>query len=407
MSNLVKLVKRMASSTAVLILLILLVLDVAIVYGKPLRYLNATNLTGINQNPIVAKLKEFLDSSRNPDVIVVGSSLALVPAVRLDDKFHGVPTRYDHWYGRNHVLEYDKADYLAHLLGEKAGRTIDVANLGVVASLMSDHYLVIDKALSAGKRPKLIICMVAPRDFMDNLRHEIDKTPVYSILADFRSIRDLLANNPKPERIFEFVVSNGWSFYRIKSDVKTIVTTWACHGLDRQASLFLANKFAGQKANPNDVYMAGPITGVLDKVKPVYEAGPNTLVDLERYKNVYLPVNKKMIAEQVPYLERMLKRAGEEHVAVVLVDSPLTKENLALLPAVEVADYKQRLKDMSARYGALLVESPDEYSLADFEDSCHMNAQGGGKFYDVLVKAIVSDPALAQNLTSGRLLGQR
>ena len=36
-----------------------------------------------------------------------------------------------------------------------------------------------------------------------------------------------------------------------------------------------------------------------------------------------------------------------------------------------------------------------------------MNAQGGGKFYDVLVKAIVSDPALAQNLTSGRLLGQK
>lgn len=407
MSRLVDLVKRLASSTAVLILLILVVLDVAIVYGKPLRLMNASNLTGINQNPVVAKLREFLDSSRNPDVLVVGSSLTLVPAVRLDDQYHGVRTRYDHWYGRNHVLEYDKADFLAHLLSGKAGRAIEVANLGVVGSLMSDHYLVVDKALATGKKPRLIVCMVAPRDFMDNTRSEIDKTPVYSILADFTAFSDLMAKNPAPDRVFDFVVANGWKFYKIRGDVKTIFTTWACHSLDRQASLFLANKFAGQKANPNDVYLAGPIAGVLDDVKAVYDVKPNTLVDLGEYKSVYLPVNKKMIGEQTPYLERLLKRAGEEEVAVVLVASPLTKENLAILPAGEIVDYHARLKRAAATYGALLIEPAGEYTLADFEDSCHMNAQGGGKFYDALVKSIISDPALAQSLTSGRLLGQR
>jgi hypothetical protein len=70
-------------------------------------------------------------------------------------------------------------------------------------------------------------------------------------------------------------------------------------------------------------------------------------------------------------------------------------------------DYRVRLRKAAATYGALLVEPEGEYTLADFEDSCHMNARGGGKFYDALVKSIVSDPALAQSLTSRRLLGQR
>ncbi|MBX9878573.1 MAG: hypothetical protein K2Y22_08960 [Candidatus Obscuribacterales bacterium] len=407
MPVLTSLAKKLASSTFVWILLILAVLDVGIVVVKPLRLMNASNLTGINQNPVVAKLREFLDSSRNPDVVVVGSSLTLVPAVRLDDQFHGVRTRYDHWYARNHVLEYDKADFLAHLLSEKAGRAVEVANLGVVGSLMSDHFLVVDKVLAAGKKPRLIVCMVAPRDFMDNTRSEIDKTPVYSILADFTAFNDLLAKNPAPDRIFDFVVGNSWKFYKMRVDVKTILTTWACHTFDRQASLFLANKFAGQKANPNDVYLAGPIAGVLDEVKAVYDVKPNTLIDLGEYKSVYLPVNKKMISEQTPYLERLLKRAGEEQVPVVLVESPLTRENLALLPAGEIAEYRLRLRRAAATYGALLINPVGDYTLADFEDSCHMNARGGGKFYDALVKSIVSDPALAQNLTSGRLLGQR
>lgn len=402
-----KLAKRLASSSAVLILLILACLDVAIIYGKPLRLMNASNLTGINQNPVVAKLREFLDSSRDPDVVIVGSSLTLVPAVRLDDQFHGVRTRYDHWYARNHILEYDKADYLGHLLSQKAGRAIDVANLGVVGSIMSDHYLVVDKTLSAGKRPKLIICMLAPRDFMDNTRSEVDTTPVYSILADFTAFGDLLTNNPKPDRVFDFLVANGWKFYKIKGDVKTILTTWACHILDRQASLFLANKFAGQKANPNDVYLAGPIVGVLDNVKEIYQAEPNTLSDLGEYRSVYLPVNKKMIAEQAPYLERMFRRAGEVQVPIVIVDAPLTGENLELLPPGEIIDYKNRLKAISAKYGAPLLEQTSSFSLDDFEDSCHMNARGGGKFYDRLMKVIGEDPAIAQSLTDGRLLGHR
>ncbi len=407
MPALINLAKRLASSTFVWVLLILVCLDVGIVYGKPLRLMNATNLTGINQNPVVAKLREFLDSSRNPDVVIVGSSLTLVPAVRLDDQYHGVRTRYYHWYSRNHILEYDKADYLAHLLSEKFGRKIEIANLGVVGSIMSDHYLVVEKTLAAGKKPKLIICMVAPRDFMDNTRSEIDKTPVYSALGDFTAFNDLLAKNPEPGRVFDFVVGNVWKFYKDRGDFKTIMTTWACHAFDRQASLYLANKFAGQKANPNDVYLAGPIVGVLDDVKPIYEVKPNTLSDLDEYRRVYLPVNKKMIAEQTPYLERLLKRAGEDQVPVVLVASPLTKENLALLPIAELADYQKRLQQLSAEYGALLVYAPANHSLNEFEDSCHMNATGGSKFYSELMKSISGDQDVVQRLQSGQLLGQR
>jgi hypothetical protein len=403
-------IKRVACSTFVLLLLILVGVDAFVRYAKPLRYLNATSLTSINQNPIVAKLRDYLDSQRNADVIVVGTSLTLVPAVRLDDAFHGQRTRYDDWYGRNHLLEYDKADYLAHLLSEAIGHPTDVANLGIVGSLMSDHYLIVEKALAAGKHPKAIVLMLAPRDFMDNTRSEVDKTPVYNILADFTAFNDFMAKNPPPDRIFDFVVGNFWNCYKVKGDVKTILTTFACRHLDRQASLFLSNKFQGKKYDPNDEYKAGRIVGVLDKVTPVYTRGPNVLSDIGEYKNVYLPINNKMIAEQEPYLERLLKLAHEKQIPVLVVNSPLMKENLALLPANVLSDYQQRLRRLSSQYEAVLFEPMESqsYVLTDFEDSCHMNAQGGKKFYTQLIQKMTEDKTLAQSLgIDSRLCGRQ
>lgn len=393
-------IKRMACSTFVLLLLILVGVDTFTRLANPLRYLNATSLTSINQNPIVAKLRDYLDSQRNADVIVVGTSLTLVPAVRLDDAFHKQRTRYDDWYGRNHLLEYNKADYLAHLLSQAAGHPTDVANLGIVGSLMSDHYLIVEKALAAGKHPKAIVVMLAPRDFMDNTRSEIDKTPVYSILADFTAFNDLIAKNPPPDRIFDFVVNNFWSFYKIKGDVRTILTTFACRHLDRQASLFLSNKFRGQKFDPNSDYKTGRIVGVLDKVTPVYTRGRNVLPDLPEYQKVYLPVNNKMIAEQEPYLERLLRLAQEKQIPVLVADMPLTKENLAILPESALSAYQERLKRLSSKYQAVLLKPMEtqQYVLTDFEDSCHMNAQGGKKFYAQLMQKVKEDQNIAQSL---------
>ena len=142
-----RLLRRTSTSVFVLTLMCLIVFDLAIARINPLRYLNSSNCTSIHQNPVVDKLPLFMNSLSNPDVEILGSSLVLVPMVHIDDGYHHVRTRYDSWYNRNHILEYTHADYFQHQLSQALHQPIDVINLGVVASVMSDHYIISKRPL--------------------------------------------------------------------------------------------------------------------------------------------------------------------------------------------------------------------------------------------------------------------
>ncbi len=405
--------RRVGRSTVGFLIVFLLLFDLFIVQVRPLRYANATNLTGLNQNPVVSKLPEFLRSKRNPEILMVGTSLVLVPSVRLDDELSGKKTRYDRWYYRNHILEYDRADYLKKQLSDLAARPLDLANLGIVGSMMSDHYLIVKKSLSAGKRPRLIICAIAPRDFLDNYRGVVEKTPTYQAVADFTSIGDLLKTSPSLDTIADITLASLWSYYKTRNDYQTFVAVFASRLSGHPLNLYMAttNVTDGQHTGGQATSAAtlpdghgaddGTVVSVLENVEPVYTATRNQLGDLELYKRVYLPVNSKLYETQMSYLEKLLKLAQRESVFLVLIDMPLTKDNLSILPANVLQRYRRQVAGLCSQYTAKLVRPGQEaeYTLSDFEDSCHLNGQGGKKFCSSLVKAMASDRRLLASVT--------
>ncbi|MBX9692759.1 MAG: hypothetical protein K2Z81_10270, partial [Cyanobacteria bacterium] len=116
------------------------------------------------------KVCEFNASETQPEVLVLGSSLSLTPAIRADlgdvsDRMTGVERKLM-------VHDYSKASYFGSQLKEKVGRDISLINLSLPAAMISDDYVILRSALLSGKRPQLVVLAVSPRDFVSNVRQK-------------------------------------------------------------------------------------------------------------------------------------------------------------------------------------------------------------------------------------------
>lgn len=403
--------KRIMQSTAVLLVVFFALSEYAIREIRPLRMFNHTGLTTINQNFLVSKLPPCMSSHQNSEVLLLGSSLVLVPSVRCDDQFHGRKTRYDRWYYRNVIDEYVKADYFQDSLSKATNRDVKVLDLAVAASMMSDQYLILKKYLASGKKPQLIVCGIAPRDFLDNMRPDPEKTPTYSILADLTCINDLLDQKRSKEAICNFALGYFSDVYKNRSDYKTFLAGWAGrvtnHPIDFYTAVSQLPK-AGEKKPAEEADGAAMFNtlkadaGVLDNSKPDYGPKQNKLNDLNEYKKIYLPVNAKLFKMQMSYLDKFLSLANENEIPVVLVKMPVTSENWSILPD-EIKDrYKNKVAKLATKYNAKVVEPAENltFELNDYEDSVHMNAGGGNKVFSFVAREIADDKQLATRWSS-------
>lgn len=375
-------ISALLGSTLILTLGFLCITDRFLAYTKPLKYLNATGFTPLDQNPLVSKLPDFLRSSDNPDILILGSSLTLVPAVRCDDHFAGRQSRYDKSYARNHINCYEKAEYFRSLLESRSGREMRLRNLGVVASVFSDHELILEKALKSGKKPKMVICCTAPRDFFSNHSTNIESSPVFQALAGLDNLTSLTTRGASLKELVSRATERLWHFYMIRADYRTVALAATSQFLHHPIDLYSAAK--NSSANDCSASEKNQIEiGINDPGNiPDYHEPANILNDIEVYRNVYLPVNQPQFNTQANYLRKMLKLCQEGNIKLVVVNMPLTRENKAILPVAAMKQYKDLLQSETNRFGAVFYDADsNDYALNDFEDSCHMNKNGGKKFY--------------------------
>lgn len=414
---------RAAGSTFLLTALLLIVFDVVLNYVKPLRLANTTGFTTIRQNHLVSKLPQIMESPENRDVLLIGSSTMLVPAVRCDDEMHGRRTRYDSWYKRNVLNEYYRCDYLEKLLSDGLRKPVTVWNASISASVMSDQYLIVRKYLSTGRRPKLVILSVAPREFLDNVRKNVEKTATYSLLADFTSLPELLNSTRDPWRVADALLGVGWSYYKSRGDYRNFfdsaMSKTTGHPVNmHQATLVQhGEKLFNDKEAVRELMNAEDIEyAVFEQVKPVYEPKPNTLRDLGSYQEMYLPINDTQFATQSDYFKKLLTLLKEQNIATVVVDVPLVSENYKLLPPTVLKRYRTLLADDCRKFGATLVTpgrwseaamgtssaSPitqASFALNDYEDTVHMTASGGKKMFQAIADAICKNAELVREIS--------
>ncbi|MBX9688968.1 MAG: DUF1574 domain-containing protein [Candidatus Obscuribacterales bacterium] len=344
----------------------------------PSRCLNAADGVSGTFRVLVTKLASFLPSSEEPDIVVLGSSLVLVPAVRCDDKLAGKAPCFDRWYYDRYIPEYTRSSYLEEQIRKQDGLNLSVKNLGVASSIMSDQFGILKMMIAEKKCPKLIVLGLAPRDFLDNTQQKHLETPTRQFMREYNEDSVL----PDKFSLKELQKSSE----RIRHHLDKVIA------LLRNTGIKIACNFSGHNAAVE-----------LNSASAYVGDRPNKLKDLETYKKLYNPPNFTMLSTQTKYLERFLAESKKNGIEVLVVNMPLTRENTDSLDPAALTAYIDTLKSVSARYGASFLNigsSSKNYDLSDFEDCCHLNTKGGLKFYGDLIACLNSQAQLLAALKS-------
>jgi hypothetical protein len=397
---------RLISSTTIITILLFAAINFAVEKYDPLEHLFWTGLTGARQHIFVSKLPRLMTASKSPDVLVLGSSVSLYPAVRADDDLAGRKARWDFWYERNVILPYDKVQFLEHHLSEWSGQPVSVSNASVAGSLISDQYLILKKFLATGKKTRALVVCLSPRDFLDNGRLEIDNTPTYNVLGDWSSLPELFSNGASWQSITDVALGNFSEYYRHRQEYSQFVTNLTAQTLKRPVSLYEATRQTRAKAAAppaaSELKPAGKKRDTFYNPSntAVFIEPPNTLYHLDEYKKMYLPLSAQQFAAQTDYFNKFLRLAAKNNIPVLVVSTPLPVENTGILPRNTLEQYRKVLADGCAATGATLLVPNEEQSYEtarDFEDASHMNTSGGIKFYTSILEALKREPKLSAN----------
>lgn len=375
------LIGRLWGSSLILTVIFLVLIDAALAYVKPLSFFDVTEFVPLEQNPMVAKLKSFIeDRGANPEAYVLGSSLMLFPAVRCDEELAGKKHRYDSWFIRHGVNGALAPRYLSQQLQRAAGRPVAVVNLGVQGSIVSDQLLVLQRALEKGKTPRLVFLELAPRSLLDNWHKNLNATPIHQVLADLSAVPDLLAAGKLNKETISILPGYFWYFYKVKADYRTLVVNLSASILNRPLNSWEALR--GIRHKPVQGLFNPEMEWNVDYTpKPRYH-------DLPMYKEVYNPPDAAFWKQERDDLDKFLALARRHHVKVVLVDMPVTAKNLALVDPAYLARYRLTIDELaSCGVPVLRLAESGQFSESDFEDSAHLNAQGGHKLFAAMSQA--------------------
>lgn len=361
-----------------MLLVLILASAATVMYLVPARFLDASDGVPNEHRVLVNKISRFFDSGENPDIIVLGSSIMLIPAARCDDRMDGQSDCYAEWYYYQHFPDYDQSKYLERQLSEKLAQPFKLKNLAIASSIMSDHCGVLEEVVARDRHPKLVICGLAPRDFLDNTFQNWQQTPTRMYLNETRAIAGLPSEFSVPALVDWYKCSER-HFKKVFARIRTACSNIACNLTSHPVKLAY----------------------VRDEIKQVK---PNFQKDVRKYNDLYNPPNFPMLAIQAEHLTKMLTLARANNIQVVLVNMPLARENIACLNKDAYRTYLETLHKTARDHDVVLLDlaSLPEYSREDFEDSCHLDAEGGFKLYRQIVSGITTNSALTAKLLKPR-----
>jgi hypothetical protein len=135
-----------------------------------------------------------------------------------------------------------------------------------------------------------------------------------------------------------------------------------------------------------DAVMAGPIS----RKQADEKYTDNTQEYLRRYSHPDIHTYRT----QMFFLNKIAEFCRKERIELVVVNMPITPDNLRLLKPGGYRGYLQGLREFAIfnkLSGVYDLNNFAKYSHKDFHDTVHLNAFGGRKFFDDLTNAVRSD----------------
>jgi hypothetical protein len=332
------------------------------------------------------------------NVALLGSSL-VVSAVSNCDANHFL-TSFD-------LTKYHKAGYLDYLLHKRLNGEFNTFNLSAPGQMPSDAYLTLKGMVNVSQRPEVVIYGIAPRDFIDStLSSPVDTEP-FKYLRRIVNIDDVasgLYRSPIPRLDWflqrtVYLYGNSLDIQMSSNELFTYVMSYVVPQPTKTDRPFtwwdrthILPKYLAGEIIPNSM-MAVPSTQ--------NEAKQRYTDNTDEYRERYKRPEPSIYQTQFYFLRKLASYCHKEKIELVLVNMPLSKENIALLKPEVYQQYLQAIKEFgyNMNYPVIDLCAPSVYSKGDFHDTVHLNAFGGKKFIWTLVDALHKSSRTRRALT--------
>jgi hypothetical protein len=352
-------------------------------------------------------LKKATNERQEHNVALLGSSL-MVSAVTCCDA---------NYLNRGlDLTEHHGAEYFDHCLQKKFGGSFHTYNLSAPGQMPSDAYLTLKGMLAAANRPDIVIYGVAPRDFIDSsLSNPTDTEP-------FRFLNRLVSTDECAGGLFrdplgklQWFIDRNLYFAHYSLDMQLANEEMQRKMLDKVAPVpYPAHAYTyWQRASLLPRYKAGEIhpnaisTHPVTPSQAVESFRDNTAEYIERYNKPDLQTYRT----QFYFLARLAQLCRKERIELVIVNMPITKQNISILKPEKYLDYIVALRNFAQMQGMRACWDLNDftvYNQGDYHDFVHLNAFGGAKFFDYLTERLSAETETKNAFTlSGMILHQK
>ncbi len=377
-----KLALTFGQSMFLQLLVLLIGADLFIAYGLP-NVIQALQPNLISHKSTITKYKDYLGKPIDPDVVIMGSSLVLSPAIHCDAAMLPASDPNKLKIRNQPTASYTNAKYFEGVLKDSYGKELSVYNLGLPGSMMGDNCAIFQEMLECKKRPSLIVLGLAARDFVNRKRVNPEKSKLIEDLALFHkenvtTVSDRLKN--LPSTVTAHFDEDKEDLVLVKTLVNGKIADWRKNG------------FKTPEREPEEV------------ITEIQLPSPRslTLVD-SMYAELFTDAQPEGVSDQLKYLDKMLGLANQANIPVVVVNLPVTTRHKNQLTDELTNTYQTGIKAVAQKNNCAFIDmdQPGEYDAAtDFRDPIHLNAKGGRKFYKELVSNLVDRRVLTKSIAT-------
>lgn len=334
--------------------------------------------------------KDFRRQNEAPHVVLLGSSLMMAALHGGDATYLKLP---------QNVAYHHRSTFLEDLLREKLHQPVNTFAFAIGGQMVSDAYAISTTLLRGDKKPETIVYGIAPRDFMDNMLTSPASTETFRYMDRIGHLSEIAlpARTTFWERVewglgrISFLYDHRLDFVYLQNKYAKNILASVLHmkDLDYVHAPFLLRKIAMQQLaednGPNEIMV------------PPYDPKTPFLDNSAEYRLRYHAFKKKLFDIQFAFLTRLASYCKQEGINLVLVNMPLTEDNVKLMPDGFYQYYLTSVQNEANKYGAQLIDlnKPDVFTKNCFADSVHLNGMGGKKFFQVLSERLATDSQLA------------
>jgi hypothetical protein len=334
---------------------------------------------------------DFFYGAENPSLIFLGTSLIFRASFECDKKFENlaIPTDdFEAWeFKRKHV----ECQYLERMLKHTFGKSLSAFEFGIPAAMVSDYREFTSKLSLFSKNPKVLICTLAPRDFFDN---------VYKDPKDTTGWEQISTCYPTASWLQHPMAA--W-FYLTRQCAPILFLDQKVDAIKSRAFTYRYNFEQSSRDHLLALLHQSTLPSTMAPTQAKQSAIETThsYPDLDCYRFTYNPPDFGEFDRNVDQLRMLVKDCRKNGRLLVLIDMPVTPENRNQMMPEALALYRKTIREIAGTYKTKLIvpEEGTAYDASDFEDSVHLTAPGGDKFFRFVVKSLSETPEIRASLT--------